>query len=122
EGGHEREAIWGEYDVCRESKTRTVQAPRIRRVSGVEQFHRRGTDILQLDEFIVLRRRVIMDFVNDGRAKTRATVRSAEGRGDLRHQLLNACAVHVAPEGHAFRCAAKAETVAVPGEVCVRVP
>src|SRR5262249_24482167 len=70
---------------------------------------------------IVLRSRMIMDFVDDHQTKARAAVKRTEGRRELRHELFLTCAVEVAPEAHALGGAAEMEAVAVTGEVRLSV-
>src|SRR5262245_27883422 len=69
----------------------------------------------------MLQRGMVMDFVDDDRTEAWTAVRRAEARRELRHELFLTRRVEMSSEAHPFRRAAKTESVAVAGEIGIRV-
>src|SRR5262245_2620651 len=83
----------------------------------IKQIQRCAGDVLHLDEFVVVRDGMVMDFVDDGGANARTAVDRAEGVLDLCRKLFLAGAIHVATKGNAKRSCAKLHAMGVAREI-----
>ena len=117
----QQQAVGREFSAGGEIEADAMQPPRVRGIIRIIKFHRRVGDAFQLDELFIARRRVITNFVDDHRPHPRPGVGRSQGVEDLRRILRLAGADDVAAKAHSVLRRAKTETIAVAGQVPVRV-
>src|SRR6185436_4777323 len=109
--------VGGQRDIGGNGEGETVESPCVRGPQRVEERHRAGRDVMQLDELVVTRVRVVVNLADDDGADARAGI-ARFGRGrPLRRELFFAGADDMAAKADSVGGGAEAEPVAVAGEV-----
>ena len=103
------------------SESCPVELPGVRRMERVIEFHRRRGNVLEFDEFLIAQGGMVLDFVDHHRPDPRHGIRLAQRVRRLCRVLRFTSADRIAPEAHPVLRRPEAESVAVAGQVAVRV-